>query len=395
MNHLRNRLSPFLSTRRSLPTTRAPLLLLSLHRLLSATAASPSPKPFAIDEYLVSTCGLTRAQALKASKKLAHLRSPSKPDAVLAFLSALGLSRPDIAGLVAADPCFLCASVENTLTPRITELSDLGLSRAQIARLVPLARTAFRSSTIGPNLRFWLLVMGSFEKVLTTLRQKCNILGSDIEKVVKPNLALLQQYGIHACNFRNSFLPRVVTRAPEHVQAAVARIRKFGVRQDSRMFARALVVFAVHRQEKIDEKIRAFEMLGWSEDNVLMAVRKMPGLLNMSKEKLQRNLDFLARDVGLEIPYIAQRPVLVMYSLEGRLIPRHQLIKLLSAKGLLSDKFDLYSVFAFSEKKFLDKFMHPYKHTVPGLADAYASSCAGKVAHGTRGSAEVLLGACQ
>ncbi|CAL5043695.1 unnamed protein product [Urochloa decumbens] len=262
MNHLRNRLSPFLSTRRSLPTTRAPLLLLSLHRLLSATAASPSPKPFAIDEYLVSTCGLTRAQALKASKKLAHLRSSSKPDAVLAFLSALGLSRPDIAGLVAADPCFLCASVENTLAPRITELSDLGLSRAQIARLVPLAPSAPAPS------------------------------------------------------------------APTSASGSWS----------------------------------------WAP---------------------------LRRDVGLEIPYIAQRPVLIMYSLEGRLIPRHQLIKLLSAKGLLSDKFDLYSVFAFSEKKFLDKFMHPYKHTVPGLADAYASSCAGKVAHGTRGSAEVLLGACQ
>ncbi|RLN11604.1 hypothetical protein C2845_PM09G08660 [Panicum miliaceum] len=379
MNHLRNRLSPLLSTRRCLPTAPAPLLFLSLHRLLSAAAASTSPKPFSVEEYLVSTCGLTRAKALKASKKLAHLRSPSRPDAVLAFLSALGLSRPDIAALVAADPRFLCASVEKTLAPRVNELSDLGLSRAQIARLVPLARTAFRSSALGPNLGFWLPVMGSFEKLLTVLRLRCNILASDIEKVVKPNLALLQQYGIHACNFHNSFLPLVMTRAPEHVQAAVARISKFGLRQDSRMFAKALMVFAVHSQEKLDEKIRALEMLGWSQDDVLMAVRKMPNLLNMSKERLQRNLDFLARDVGLEIPYIAQRPVLFMYSLERRLIPRHHLIKVLNANGLLGDKYDLYSAFALSEKKFLDRFMHPYKHMVPGLADAYTSSCSGKI----------------
>ena len=173
-----------------------------------------------------------------------------------------------------------------------------------------------------------------------------------------------------------------MTRAPEHVQAAVTRISKFGLRQDSRVFAKALMVFGVHRQEKVDEKIRALEMLGWSQYDVLTAVRKMPNLLNMSKERLQRNLDFLARDVGLEIPYIAQRPVLLMYSLERRLIPRHHLIKILNAKGMLSDKFDLYSVFALSEKKFLDRFMNPYKHMVPGLADAYASSCAGKVPHG-------------
>ncbi|RCV20905.1 hypothetical protein SETIT_4G095500v2 [Setaria italica] len=387
MNHLRRLTTPtpLLSTRRYLLTSHyphLPPLTLSLHRLLSATAASPSPKPFAVEEYLVSTCGLTRAQALKASKQLAHLRSPSKPDAVIAFLSALGLARPDIAALVAADPRFLCASVEKTLAPRITELSDLGLSRAQIARLVPLARTAFRSSTLGHSLGFWLPVMGSFEKVLTFLRLKCNILGSDIEKVIKPNMALLQQYGIHVGNFPNSFLPVVMTRPPEHVQAAMARISKFGFRQDSGMFAIALEVFAIHSQEKIDEKIRTLEMFGWSQDDVLMTVRKMPHLLNMSKERLQRNLEFLARDVGLEIPYIAQRPVLVMYSLDRRLVPRHHLIKILNAKGLLSDKFDLYSAFALSEKKFLDRFIHPYEHMVPGLAGAYASSCAGKAPHG-------------
>ncbi|XP_034591657.1 transcription termination factor MTEF18, mitochondrial-like [Setaria viridis] len=384
MNHLRSRLSPLLSTRRSLPTTPTCLLLLSLYRVLSATAASASPKPFAVEEYLVSNCGLTRAQALKASKQLAHLRSPSKPDVVLAFLSALGLSRPDIAALVTTDPRFLCASVENTLAPHVTELSNLGLSRKQIARLVPLARTAFHCSTVGLNLCFWLSVIGSLERVLTVLRRNCNILRSDIEKVIKPNMALLQQYGIHVGNFSipNSFLPVVMTRAPEHVQVAMARINKFGFRQNSGMFARALEVFATHSQEKIDEKIRTLEMLSWSLDDVLMTVRKMQYLLNMSKERVRRNLEFLARDVGLEVPYIAQRPVLVMYSLERRLVPRHHLIKILNAKGLLSDKFDLYSTFALSEKKFLDRFIHPYEHMVPGLAGAYTSSCAGKAPHG-------------
>ncbi|RCV20928.1 hypothetical protein SETIT_4G097400v2 [Setaria italica] len=223
--------------------------------LLQASLGHPSLPA----EYLVSNYGLTHAQALKASKQLAHLRSPSKPDVVLAFLSALGLSRPDIAALVATDPRFLCASVENTLAPHVTELSDLGLSQKQIACLVPLARTAFRCSTLS--------VIGSLERVLTVLRRNCNILRSDIEKVIKPNMAFLQQYGIHV---------------------AMARISKFGFRQNSRMFARALEVFATHSQEKIDEKIRTLEMLSWSLDDVLMTVRKMQYLLNMSKERLQR-----------------------------------------------------------------------------------------------------------
>ena len=128
----------------------------SLHRLFSATAPAVSPIPsFAVEEYLVDTCGLTRAQALKASTKLSHLKYPSKPDSVLAFLSGLGLSTADVAAVVVKDPRFLCASVERTLAPRVTELRELGLSRSQIARLVPLALCSFRSSSLSRNLDFW------------------------------------------------------------------------------------------------------------------------------------------------------------------------------------------------------------------------------------------------
>ncbi|WVZ81898.1 hypothetical protein U9M48_029224 [Paspalum notatum var. saurae] len=381
MLRLRNLRTPLFSTRWPLPNAPVAVTLLSLQRFLSATAAAPtSPKPFAVEEYLVGTCGLTRAQALKASKPLGHISSPSRPDAVLAFLSKLGVSRPVIASMVASDPRFLCANLEKTLAPRVTELTELGLSRTQMARLVPLAGCAFRSKALGSNLRFWLEVMGSFEKLLVALKQKSNILGSDVEKVVKPNLALLQQHGVRVGNFPYSLLPQVLTRAPEHVQAALTRVGEFGLQRNSGMFHHALVVFAFQSQEKVEDKIRALKILGFSQEDVLTAVGKMPILLNMSMERLRRNVDFLTRDVGLETPYIAQRPVLVMYSLEHRLIPRHHLIKILDANGLLGDKFDFYYAFSLSEKKFLDRFIHHYKHKLPGLADAYTSSCAKKTA---------------
>jgi mTERF domain-containing protein len=101
-----------------------------LRRLLSATAPRISPNPsFAVEEYLVGTCGLTRAQALKASPKLSHLKSPTNPDAVLAFLAGLGLSGTDVAGVLAKDPKFLCTSVEKTLTPNVIDLTGNFRSR--------------------------------------------------------------------------------------------------------------------------------------------------------------------------------------------------------------------------------------------------------------------------
>ncbi|XBH73432.1 hypothetical protein VPH35_100535 [Triticum aestivum] len=75
-----------------------------LHRLLSV-AISPSTGS-AVENYLFSTCGLTRAQAAKASPKLSRLKSPANPDAVLAFLSGA-----DVAAVVARDPQLLRASV--------------------------------------------------------------------------------------------------------------------------------------------------------------------------------------------------------------------------------------------------------------------------------------------
>ena len=79
----------------------------SLHGLLStaapAAAVSTGPR-FAAEKYLADTCGLTRAQALKASAKLSHLKYPSRPDAVLAFLAGIGLSSADVAATVARDP---------------------------------------------------------------------------------------------------------------------------------------------------------------------------------------------------------------------------------------------------------------------------------------------------
>ncbi|KAF7082331.1 hypothetical protein CFC21_086206 [Triticum aestivum] len=136
-----------------------------LLRLLSASA-SPNPGGFAVEEYLVATCGLTRAQAIKASKKLAHLKTPDKPNAVLAFLSGLGLSGADVAAVVAKDPRLLCAKVDKTLAPKAVGLAGIGLSRHEIARLVSLGPECFRSRHIVSKLQYYHPLFGSFHNFL-------------------------------------------------------------------------------------------------------------------------------------------------------------------------------------------------------------------------------------
>ncbi|XP_044414659.1 uncharacterized protein [Triticum aestivum] len=182
------------------PLIQPPRTPQSTLRRLLLSAAVPPRTGFAVQEYLVETCGLTEAQALKASAKLSHLKSPSKPDAVLAFLAGLGLSTADIAAVVPRDPRFLCAGVERTLAPNVLGLAGLGLSRSQIARLFSLVPGEFRRRSIVSNLPYYQSLFGSYKNLLRVLNRNNSLLGCSLDKVVKPNVAFLRECGLGDCD---------------------------------------------------------------------------------------------------------------------------------------------------------------------------------------------------
>ncbi|RCV20904.1 hypothetical protein SETIT_4G095400v2 [Setaria italica] len=379
MIHLRKRILSHL-LRPPSPVSAAHISpLFSPHRLLSATKCV-APNPFAIEDYLVSTCGLTREQALKSSKWISHLKHPSNPDAVLAFLSDLGLSRAEVATVVAKDPRVLCADVGRTLAPRVAELADLGLSRPDIARLFILGQNHFRHSSLRLNLEFWISVFGSLDQFLQALKINGALLSKSIEKVAKPNLALLEECGISVSDVTNpnAFLYRMLTTSPKHLQEALTRVHEFGIHPSSSAFSRGLRTFAVLSSEKLTKNIQLLEKLGWSRDAISLAVRREPTILGLTEERVRRSLEFLIGDVGLEIPYIARMPALMNYSIDRRLLPRNCLMNFLKAKGLFSAEFSFFSIATISNEKFLHKYVRPYEESFPGLAAAFASSCAGK-----------------
>jgi mTERF domain-containing protein len=354
-----------------------------LHRLLSAAAPVVSPNPsFAVEEYLVGTCGLTRAQALKASTKLSHIKSPSKPDAVLAFLSGIGLSRADIAAVVAKDPKFLCTGVERTLDPVVFELNGLSVSRSEVARLVSLAPDRFRSRSIVPKVQYYLTLFGSSEKLLRALSHSCNLLTSSLEKVVKPNVAFLKECGLGACDIVSlcSSARWILSTKPDHVWAMAARAEAVGVPRGSGMFRQAMQAVAFLSEKKIAIKVEYLKnMLKWSDAEVGIAVCKAPMMLVRSNDALQRKSEFLISEVGLEPAYIAHRPALLSYSLEGWIRPRYYVLKLLMEKGLLHQDRDYYNTVIIAEKLFMERFICPHKEAAPHLAEDYAAACRGEM----------------
>ncbi|XP_037454675.1 transcription termination factor MTERF4, chloroplastic-like [Triticum dicoccoides] len=352
-----------------------------LHRLLSASAAagpiSPNPSGFAVEEYLVDTCGLTRPQALKASTKLSHLKSPANPDAVLAFLSGVGLSGADVAAVVAKGPQLLCAKVDKTLAPVVDGLTGLGLSRSDIAHAY------FRCRSIVPKLHYYLPLLGSSHNLLRLLKRGgSHLLSSDLDKVVKPNVAFLRECGLGDCDIAKLCIhrPRMLTTNLERVRAMVTCAQGIGVPRGSGMFRQALHAVAFQSEEKIAAKVDYLKnTFRWSAAELVIALSKAPMLLRMSKDMLQRKSEFLLSEVGLEPMYIAHRPIIICLSLEGRVRPRYYLVKFLKKNGLLDRDLSFYTAVKMTDKVFVEKLISPHKEAAPHLAQDYAIACKGEV----------------
>ena len=96
-------------------------------------------------------------------------------------------------------------------------------------------------------------------------------------------------------------------------------------------------------------------------------------------DALQSKSEFLISEVGLEPEYIAHRPAMLNYSLDGRLRPRYYVVKFLKENGLLHRDRDYYYAVAVTPKVFMEKFIFPHNETAPHLAEDYAAASRGEV----------------
>ncbi|CAM0947954.1 unnamed protein product [Alopecurus aequalis] len=358
-------------------------LVSPFHRLLSAAAHPASTNPsFAVEQYLVDTCGLTRAQALKASSKLSHLKSPTNPDAVLAFLADVGLSGADVAAIVAKDPKFLCTGVDRTLGPIVDGLTDLGLSRSEIARIASLAPVGFRSRSLVSKLAYYLRLFGSYDNFLRLLKKNQGFLTHSPEKLVQPKVALLRECGLGARHIAKLCIVHrwLLSSKLEHVHAMVACAESLGVPRGSVMFKHALQAVGLLSEEKVAAKVEYLKnTFRWSDAEVRIALCKFPMILGNSKDFMRRRSEFLICEAGLQPAYIAHRPAMLTYSLEGRLRPRNYVVKFLKANGLVDHDRDYYNTVACVEKVFVEKYICRHKEAAPYLAEDYEAACRGEV----------------
>ena len=180
---------------------------LPLHRLFLYSTKNTAPaSQFVVEDYLTTSCGLTPEQARKASRFLSHLKSPANPDAIRAFLAGIGVSKADLTAGIARDPRLLCCNVDKTLTPRIAQLRDIGLSPPQISSLISVAPRVLLCPGMVNRLAFYLSFLGSYDKLHTALKRSTYLPTQNLERVVKPIMAFLRQSGLSDSDIANLLL---------------------------------------------------------------------------------------------------------------------------------------------------------------------------------------------
>ncbi|KAL6635130.1 hypothetical protein ACP70R_027801 [Stipagrostis hirtigluma subsp. patula] len=376
--------SPSTSRFRPLPCTTAPT---SASAAASADdTATDAPSSLSVEEYLVTRCNLYPNVAARVAPELSAVKSASKPDAVLAFLaSELELSPPLIAVAVARDPAVLTCSVPRTLAPRAAELRALGFTTFQMGLLVARCGAAvFRSRELVAMVQFWLpYLRGRVDKLVAALKGNPGLLTADLG-TVRSTIAVLKEEGTLTDDevgwFAVSYCSKLLVASPEEVDAVLARADDFGVPRRTRAFKDAIVAAFSATPERLAWKAAFFrDELGWTEAQVKTAAAKMPTLLTVSAARIRRNWEFLTKEVGMDAERVASFPALLRYDLEGRLVPRFQVMRALQARRLWRGR-DFNNIAAITEEDFVAKFVRPFLVKVPNLAKIYAAAVAKKEA---------------
>lgn len=94
-----------------------------------------------------------------------------------------------------------------------------------------------------------------------------------------------------------------------------------------------------------------------------------------SQEKVLSAMDFFVNKMGFESSAILKKPMVILYCLEKRIIPRGLVYQTLLAKGLICKDLNLLAkMLKISEAQFVEKFVEHYKKEAPELIEIYQKS---------------------
>ncbi|KAL4197423.1 hypothetical protein AMTRI_Chr04g251090 [Amborella trichopoda] len=292
---------------------------------MSLTSSSPS---FMVN-LLIDSFGLSKQSAIATSSQFLHLKTDEKPLSVLTFLKHNGVEATHIHDIISKCPRFLVADAEENLKPKLKLLEDLGLSKFELGAFIsanPSILTYSLNKRLLPRILFLKSYLGTDENVLRFVKGCSSLL---VSNRFLPNIRHLESHGIGGLN---------------RLKEITEKVTELGIEFHSKMYSHAVGFMSAMSKETWQRKFVFLKSFGWSEEDICTAFQQIPVIFSLSEEKLQETMDYFVDELKYDEKYRCFHPHIFSYSLERRLIPRINLLKVLRSRELLKKDANLSSV---------------------------------------------------
>ncbi|KAF3511466.1 hypothetical protein F2Q69_00007675 [Brassica cretica] len=353
----------------------------------SSANVNPQGNTFTVS-YLVESLGLTTKLADKVN-----------PDSVLNLLRSNGFEDSQISRIVTTYPRLLVEDAETSLRPKLQALQHRGASSSELAEIVSKVPKILEKR-VGKSLSLYY----DFVK---DIMQQGKLSPSWTEGKVKNrirNISVLKELGVP----QNLLFSLLISRCQpvcgkEKFDETLKKVVDMGFDPTKSKFVEALHVVYEMSDKTIEEKVNVYKRLGFSEEDVWKIFKKWPFFLKFSEEKilesvdtfvglgfsrdeykimikrfpqcfgysaesLKKKFEFLVKKMKWPPEAVVLVPSVFGYSLEKRILPRCNVIKVLLSKGLIrGGNPPMSSVFVCTDEEFVSRYVMKQGKLVPEL----------------------------
>lgn len=352
--------------------------LLSLSTGSLSTQAQYLKESASLIDYLNANFKFSKSQSVYIAKHVSATTFPEKPLSMMRFFKQIGFSETQIRNMILQRPQVLFSDVDKTLRPKIELFQRSGFEGSELCMFIsknPTVLTASLKKALVPSVEAIRRIVHDEKEFVQVLR-KCGPILPKYRKFVD-NITFLESLGIVGSQLsmllkRQS---RLLTAQQSKVKSYALRAVDMGFHENSRMFVHALLTICGLSFKTFSRKLELIQCFGFSKDESLQMFKRSPGLLRTSEKKLKVGVEFFLHTVMLSKSVLVHRPMILMYSIEDRVIPRYRVFQLLISKKLCKKVPSYISVLCLSEEMFLDKYISRFRENAVELLVAYKGHC--------------------
>ncbi|XP_074347557.1 transcription termination factor MTERF8, chloroplastic-like [Apium graveolens] len=300
-----------------------------------------------------------------------------KNDSTVSLFKNYGFTEPQITSLLSKRPSILSINEDKIIRPKLELFSSYGFSADDIFHIllsdIEILRRSIKNQII-PCCEFLKSVARDNESFIGIVKRCTWVLKHNFKSNMEPNIGVLRDYGVPEYRIERflRYQPRALMLDSERFKMIVREILEMGFEPVKSHFLRAFTVVIGLSKETRERKWDMYRKWGWTDDEILSAFRKQPGVLVASEEKVEHLFEFLIKKMGWSASEVWSCPIVIMHSFENWTMPRCFVVQFLLSKGLVLKKdITLSRVIVPMENRFKERYVDKYCLEYPEVLKLY------------------------